>query len=509
MAGPTLLTGDMDTLTHILNGFEVALQPLNLLFLTIGVVLGTVIGMLPGIGSVAGIALLLPLTFGMDPVPSLIMLAGIYYGSAYGNTVSAVLLNTPGTGDAVMTTFDGYPMAQSGRAGPALAIAAVASFLSGTIGIVALTLFAIPFSSFALRFGPAENFMLFLFAMTAVGALTGSNIARGILAALVGLVIASVGIDLQSGYERFTFGIVGLQEGIPFIAVIVGFFAITEIFRQIERWHRGELKPIRIEGRLWFTREDWRRAYPAIGRGGVIGFITGVLPGAGGVIATVIAYGTEKRLSREPERFGKGAIEGVAAPEAANNGATAGAFVPLLTLGIPGSASTAVLLGAFIMWGIQPGPQLFETRPDLVWGLIDSMYLGNLLLLVINIPLIGLFARILYLPPGLLISIILGIALTGVYSVNGSSTDVLIALVFGLIGYGFRRVGLPVAPLILGVVLGEAMEQSFRQALTISQGDPTIFLSSAVCVGLAVLSALSMSAPLIRRVWQRRRVHRT
>lgn len=317
--------------------------------------------------------------------------------------------------------------------------------------------------------------------------------------------IATVGIDLQSGQERFTFGVAALQEGVPFLSVVVGFFALTEMIFQVQGWYRGELKPIRIEGRLWCTPDEWRRSIMPITRGGIIGFLVGVLPGAGGIIATVMSYAVAKRLSKHPEMFGHGAIEGVAGPEAANNAATSGNLVPLLTLGIPGSGVTAVLLGAFVMYGIQPGPQLMKERPDLVWGLIDSMYIGNVILVILNLPLIGLFVRILYLPVGIFLSAILLIALKGVYSVNTSATEVYLALAFAAAGYVFRRADVPAAPLVLGVVLGGLMEQSFRQGMTISGGDPSIFLSSMICVILALMTVGSLATPLIQ---QHRRLRR-
>lgn len=496
----------METFGHFLNGFAVALQPTNLMFVFLGALLGTIIGILPGIGATAGIALLLPLTFGLEPVSALIMLTGIYYGSSYGGTAASVLINTPGDGTSIITVFDGYPMARNGRAGAALAVAGVGSLVAGTISVVALALLAVPFSSFALKFGPAENFMLMAFTLTAVGAFTSGSLGKGLLSTLVGLAIATVGIDLQSGQERFTFGFATLQEGVPFLSVVVGFFALNEVISQVKGWYRGELKPIRIEGRLWCTPEEWRRSIGPIARGGVIGFLVGVLPGAGGVIATVISYATKKRLSKHPEQFGHGAIEGVAGPEAANNAATSGNLVPLLTLGIPGSGVTAVLLGAFIMYGIQPGPLLMKERPDLVWGLINSMYIGNVILVILNLPLIGLFVRILYLPVGILMSAILLIALTGVYSVNTSATEVYLAMGCAFIGYLFKLADIPLAPLVLGVVLGGLMEQSFRQGMTISEGNPAIFLSSTVCAVLALMILFSIFAPMIQQYRRRRAV---
>jgi len=487
----------MEVLTQILAGFQVALQPHNLGFVFLGALMGTIIGMLPGIGPAAGIALLLPVTYGMDPISALIMLAGIYYGAMYGNTASAVLINTPGTASAAMTTVDGFPMAKAGRGGAALAVAAIASFAAGTIGIVLLSALSIPFSIFALRFGPAEYFMLMAFSLTAVSALTGKSPSKGTMSAVFGLMLATMGIDLQSGQARFTFGVPEFQDGVAFIVIIVGLFAVGETMRSVEKWFDGDLKPIKIQGKLWATKDEWKRSIGPIGRGGLIGFCVGVLPGAGGTIATILAYATEQKLSKNPERFGTGAVEGVAAPEAANNGSACGAFVPLLTLGVPGSGVAAVLLGAFIMFGIQPGPMLFQNRPDLVWGLIDSMYIGNIMLLVLNLPLIPVFARLLYMPPGLLLSIILAIASVGIYSVNNNPFDLYVLVFFGLAGYLFRRFEIPIPPLILGVVLGGMMEQSFRQAMTISGSNPKIFVSSGICIVLFIMTIIALAAPFI------------
>ncbi len=488
----------METLTHIINGFEVCLQPINLWYTFVGVFLGTIIGILPGIGPSAGIALLIPVTFGMDPTSALIMMAGIYYGTKYGGSTTAILIRTPGEAASVMTSIDGYEMAKKGRAGAALAVSAIGSFIAGTMGVVALTLFAIPLSSMALKFGPAEYFTLMLFAMTAVASLSGKSAAKGMLATLLGLMIATIGIDLQSGQSRYTGGIAEFQDGVGFIVVVVGLFAVAEVFRGMEGIFKGTApQVIRISGRLWLTREEWRRSIGPIWRGGIIGFVIGVLPGAGGTIASILSYTTEKRLSKHPEEFGKGAIEGVAGPEAANNSDTAGALVPLLTLGVPGGGATAVMLGAFIMYGIQPGPMLFQTRPDLVWGLIDSMYIGNIMLLILNLPLIGLFVRLLYIPGGILYPLIVAIAVIGTYAISGSMLDLYLILGFGVVGYVFEKVDIPVAPLVLSLVLGGIMEQSFRQAMTISGGDPVIFVNSGITVTLVVLSVISISMPFI------------
>ncbi|OGA46643.1 MAG: transporter [Betaproteobacteria bacterium RIFCSPLOWO2_12_FULL_62_13] len=488
----------MDTLAHIINGFAVCLQPINLWYTFLGVFLGTIIGVLPGIGPSATIALLIPVTFGMNPTSALIMMAGVYYGSKYGGSTTAILIRTPGEAASVMTSIDGYEMARKGRAGAALAVSAIGSFIAGTIGVVALTLFAVPLTSMALKFGPAEYFTLMLFAMTAVSSLTGKSPAKGMLSTIFGLMIATIGIDLQSGQPRYTMGVAEFQDGVGFIVVVVGLFAVAEVFRGMEGLFHGTApKMIKISGKLWLTREEWKRSIGPIWRGGIIGFIIGVLPGAGGTIASILSYTTEKRLSKHPDEFGKGAIEGVAGPESANNSDTAGALVPLLTLGVPGGGATAVMLGAFIMYGIQPGPLLFQNRPDLVWGLVDSMYIGNIMLLILNLPLIGLFVRLLYIPSGILYPLIVAISVIGAYGINGSTLDLYLILFFGVVGYIFEKVDIPVAPLVLSLVLGGMMEQSFRQAMTISGGNPKIFVGSVITVTLIVLSLISIALPFV------------
>ena len=488
----------MDTFGHILAGFAVALQPANLWYTFVGVLIGTIVGILPGIGPAASIAMLIPLTFGMDPTAGLIMMAGIYYGTKYGGSTTAILIRTPGEASSVMTSLDGYEMARNGRAGAALAVAAIGSFIAGTIGVVALTLFAVPLAAVALKFGPAEYFTLMLFALTAVASLAGKSPAKGMLSTVLGLMIATVGIDLQSGQQRFTGGIAELQDGVGFIVVVVGMFALAEVFRGMEQIVLGSApKAMRITGKLWLTREEWRRSIGPIWRGGVIGFIVGVLPGAGGTIASLLSYSAEKRLSKNPDEFGKGAIEGVAGPEAANNADTAGAMVPLLTLGVPGGGATAVMLGAFIMHGIQPGPLLFQNRPDLVWGLVDSMYIGNVMLLILNLPLIGLFVRLLYIPSGILYPLIVAISVIGTYAINASIVELWLVLGFGVVGYVFDKIEIPVAPLVLSLVLAGIMEQSFRQAMTLSDGSLTIFAGSGITVALLIMSAASVLLPFV------------
>lgn len=489
----------MDSIHGVLHGLAVAATPMHLLYTLIGVFIGTMISHLPGIGPSAGIALLIPVTFGMDPTSALMMLTGIYYGCMYGGAVTAILLNTPGDAGAVMTVLDGYPLARKGRAAATLAIAAVSSFIAGMMGVTALSFVAAPLAAVALHFGPAEYFALICFALSTVGALTGDSLAKGMMAVFMGLGLATIGIDLQSGVPRFTLGLMQLQDRVNFLVVVVGLFAISEVSRMVEGTLGGTMHTVRVEGKLWFTRKEWRRARPAIFRGSIVGFICGAAPGLGGTLAAMLSYVLEKKISKHPEEFGHGAIEGVAAPEAATNADTCGAFVHLLALGVPGSGATAVIMGAFIMYGIQPGPMLFHAQPDLVWGLIASMYIGNIMLLVLNLPLVGILSRILYVPPGVLLCVILVIASAGVYSFNTDVFDLFLALFFGVVGYAFRKFDIPKAPLLFGLILGHTLEQSFRQALTISGGDPSTFVRSPIAAGLLGCAAISV----IASVWSR------
>ncbi|NPT39417.1 tripartite tricarboxylate transporter permease [Paraburkholderia xenovorans] len=491
----------MDSLQGILHGLAVAATPMHLMYTLFGVFIGTMISHLPGIGPSAGIALLIPVTFGMDPISALMMLTGIYYGCMYGGAVTAILLNTPGDAAAVMTVLDGYPLARKGRAAATLAIAAVSSFMAGMMGVTALAFVAAPLAAVALHFGPTEYFALICFALSTVGALTGDSLGKGMMAVFLGLGLATVGIDLQSGVPRFTLGLTQLQDRVNFLVVVVGLFAIAEVSRMVEGTLGGTLHTVRVEGKLWFTRQEWRRARPAIFRGSAVGFICGAAPGLGGTLAAMLSYVLEKKISKHPEEFGHGAIEGVAAPEAATNADTCGAFVHLLALGVPGSGATAVIMGAFIMYGIQPGPMLFHTQPDLVWGLIASMYIGNIMLLLLNLPLVGILSRILYVPSGVLLCLILVIASAGVYSFSNDVFDLFLALFFGIVGYAFRKFDIPKAPLLFGLILGHTLEQSFRQALTISNGDPSVFLRSPIAASLLGCAAISVAAS----VWSRRR----
>lgn len=485
----------MELLDQILGGFQTALSPVNLVYCFVGVLLGTVIGLLPGLGSATGVALLLPLTLTLEPVTALIMLAGIYYGTQYGATISSVLISTPGDSATVVSTIEGYQMARQGRAGPALAIAAIASFLAGTISIVLLMTLAPLFASFALSFGPPETFALIVLGLVGVIGFTGTSRAKGLAMAALGLAIATIGIDSQTGVPRFAFGNVQLLGGIGFLEVVIGLFAVAEVMSTVKR---GGSEPIQTRLRdMLLTREDWRRSWRAIVRGGILGFLMGVLPGAGATLASFFSYDVERRFSRHKDEFGKGAIEGLAGPEAANNAAVNGAFVPTLTLGVPGSGTTAVLLGAFLLFGLQPGPLLLEEQPELVWGLIASFYIGNVILLFLNLPLAPVFASLLRLRYGYLYPLILLLSFVGAYAIENRLWGVWLAFAFGVLGYFMKRYDYPAAPVILGVILGGLMETSLIQTSSIGGGDFTIFLDRPITLVLFALSALVLLGPYI------------
>ncbi len=486
-----------DVLANLAYGFSVALTPTNLILVAVGGLFGTIMGMLPGIGPATGIAVLLPMTFSMNPASALITMCGIYYGAMYGGSRSSILINTPGDGAAIAATFDGYPMAQKGEAGPALAISAIASFIGGIIAVVVMTLLAVPVARFALKFGPAEYFSLMVFALSATAAISKGNLIKGLISMLLGLMISTVGIDLQSGVPRFTFGVLELQTGIDFLVVIIGMYALGEVFKFYESIDVSSKLRTTKFGRIWVTREQWRRCVLPILRSAPVGFLIGVLPGAGGTMASMVAYNNEKQLAKEPERFGKGAIEGLAAPEAANNAASVGALIPMLTLGVPGSGTTAIMMGALMMLGLKPGPLLFQNNADVAWGVISSMYVGNIILAIINIPLAGLLVKILAVPPKILYPIILGLAFVGTYTLNYSIVDFYLLLLFGLVGYFMKKLKIPTAPLILAAIVGGSMEQSFRQALTLSDGSLKIFVSSTISIVLLILAALSIAYPFV------------
>ena len=495
----------MDVYGHLLEGFAVALQPMNLLYLFIGVVLGTLIGVLPGIGPTTGIALLIPVSYGLNPISAIILMSGVYYGAMYGGSTTAILINTPGEASSVMTAVDGYQMARKGRAGAALAVSALGSFLAGTLGVLALSLLAPPMADFAIRFGPPEYFAVMIFSLSAVVYLAGRSLGRSLVSIVLGLMLATVGTDTQSGVPRFVFGMADLLDGVEFLVVVVGLFAIGEVFTGVEELRKGNLERMSISGPLWLTGSELRRSLAPILRGGLIGFVIGVLPGAGATVAGILSYTVEKMVSRTKHLFGQGAIEGVAGPEASNNACMSGSMVPLLTLGIPGSGTTAVLLGAFLMFGIRPGPFLFTEQPQLVWGVIASMYIGNVMLLILNLPLVGIFVRFLDIPIRVLLPLILAISLAGVYALNTDVTDLYWAIGFGLLGYGMRKLGIPLAPMVLTLVLGRLAEQSFRQTMAMTDGDPTILVARPISLVLLVLAALVIVSPLVAKSLNRAR----
>ena len=485
----------MDVFDSLMFGFGHVFTGNRILFVFAGALLGTWVGMLPGIGPATGIALLLPFIQNLDSSSALIMLGGVYFGAMYGGAISSILINTPGDASAVMTALDGNPMARKGRAGAALFISAMASFIGGTLGLIGLTFMAVPLAEFALTFGPTEYFSLMLFALIATGSLIEGSPLKGLLSGIMGLMIATVGIDLQSASGRFTLGQPDLMDGISILIVIIGIFSVSEAFFNIERISGKTWAPQEIVGKLWATKAEWMRCRFALLRGTFIGFFVGLIPGAGGAVATPFAYAAEMRFSKHRDEFGKGAIEGVAAPESANNASVTGALIPMLTLGIPGSASTAIMLGALMIYGIQPGPQLFQEHPELTWGLIASLYVGNIVLLILNIPLIGMWVRLLKMPGEIITVLIMMLALTGAYTLQNNLFDVALVLLFGIVGYILRKFDFPIAPLILGVVLGQMMEQSLRQSLTLSGNDWMIFLTRPLSAVVLTLSLLTMFGP--------------
>ena len=491
----------MDVLSGLMHGFAVALQPANLLWCFVGVVLGTVVGVMPGLGPPATIAMLLPLTFLMNPAGAMIMLAGIYYGAKYGGSTTSILLNVPGESASVVTCLDGYAMARKGRAGAALGIAAIASFVAGTVGVVGLMLVAPPLAKVALAFSAPEYFSLMALGLAMVVLLAGRSMLKALLAMLVGLWIAGIGTDPFSTTSRFTFGQLELLSGIDFVVVAIGVFALGEVLACMESRAEGHALPVPKGLRnLLPTLQDLKDCRFAFVQGSVLGFLIGVLPGAGSTIASFISYGVEKAASRRPEEFGKGAVEGVAAPEGANNSETGGALVPLLTLGIPGSGTTAVLLAALVLWGFKPGPLFISENPNLFWGLVASMYIGNVMLLVLNLPLVPLFAQVLRTPGYVLYPVIIGISIVGVYSVSGSLFDVSLVVAFGVLGYLMRKLDYPAAPLILGLVLGGGMERALRQSLMMSQGDLAILATRPISAAMLGLAALILLVPLFNKL---------
>ncbi len=487
----------MDTLSALLDGFAVALTLANLGWALLGVTLGTVVGILPGIGPALTVALLLPVTFRLDPVGSFIMFAGIYYGGMYGGSTTSILLNTPGESASIITALEGNKMARRGRGGAALATAAIGSFVAGTLATAALTFVAPLMVKVALSFGPADYFALMILAFTTVASLLGGSVLRGMTSLFLGLGLGLVGIDLQTGQARYTLGVPAMLDGISVVIVAVGLFAVGETLYVASRLRRSDQDITPISGSVWMSRDEWRRSWRPWLRGSLLGFPLGALPAGGAEIPTFLSYALEKRLSKHPEEFGKGAIEGVAGPEAANNAAAAGVLVPLLTLGLPTSATAAIMLAAFQQFGLQPGPLLFQTSPDLVWGLIASLYIGNAMLLILNLPLVGLWVRLLFIPRPLLYAGILVFAALGTYTLSNSTVDLITLFLIGGAGFLMRRYGFPVAPAVLGMILGPMAEQQFRRALSISQGNPSVFLREPLSATLLAISLVAILVPLV------------
>ena len=488
-----------EVLSGLAAGFAVALDPMNLALVLIGCFLGTLIGALPGLGPINGVAILLPIAYSLrlPPESAIILLAGIYYGAEYGGRISSILLNVPGDASAVMTTLDGNPMARRGEAGRALSLSAVASFLGGTLAVVALTLFGPLLASLAVTFSPSDYVALMVFAFATLSSLVGKNPVKTLLGALIGLMIASIGIDANTGIPRFTFGIPDILAGIDFLVVVIGLFGMAELISLVEQKGACTLKALKID-KSFVTMRDLMQTKWTILRSSCIGFIVGVLPGTGASVASAVAYGTAKRIAgKDGAEFGNGDPRGLAAPESANNAAAGGAMVPMLTLGIPGSGTTAILLGALLLFNVTPGPLMFEQRPEIAWGLIASMYIGNVALLLINLPLVGMFARLLTIPQQFMTPLIAVLAFIGVYSVVGNPFDLYMIIALGVFGWFLRKLGFSLAPVILGVVLGNLFEDNLRRALSISGGDWGILIESPNSIVLYVLAAMVVVVPFV------------
>jgi putative tricarboxylic transport membrane protein len=495
----------MEAWSSLLSGFAAALTPYNLLFALIGSIAGTLVGVLPGLGPTAAIAMLLPLASHLDPAPAIIMMAAIYYGAMYGGSTTSILVNIPGEASSVPTAMEGYQLNLQGRGGPALGISALASFAAGTMGVVGLTFFAPVLSRTALAFGPPEYFALTFLGLSLVVSLSGRDLGKGLLSALLGLLTAVVGLDPLTGVARLTFGSMELMAGIDFVPIIMGLFAISEILTNAERETRCLLEAKRIE---WLpTWQDIKDTWAATTRSGVIGFLAGLIPGCSPAVTSFMVYDLEKRLSKHPERFGKGAMDAVAAVEGSNNATASGGFVPLFAFGIPSGPALAVLLGGFLMYGLQPGPRLMQEQPALLWTIIASMYIGNVMLLVLNLPLVGLWARMALIPFPILGPMIAVFTLIGAYSLRHSFFDLWISLIFGVVGYLMRKFDFPVAPMVLATVLAKLMETSFMQSLVLSKGSPLIFFTRPISIAFIVLTAISVvSGILLRRKARRQQV---
>jgi putative tricarboxylic transport membrane protein len=489
----------MDTLSNLYYGFQVALQPINLLYCFIGSLMGTLIGVLPGLGPVATIALLLPATFALSPVSAMIMLSGICYGAMYGGSTTSIMLNIPGEAASVITCLDGYVMARKGRAGPALGISAFGSFIAGTFSLIGLVLLAPPLARFGLRFGPPEYFSMIIMGLTVVTYLARTSMIKALMMAALGVVVGMIGMDPNAAKPRFTFGFMEFYDGVGLAPMIMGLFGIAEVLENVGLMVKREVFSGKISG-LYPNKEDWKKSAFPITRGTLLGFFMGILPGIGNIIPTFLSYAIEKKISKHPERFGTGVIEGVAAPEACNNAAVGGTFIPLLSLGIPANAMTAILLGALMIYGVQPGPLLIRNSPDLFWGVIASMYIGNMMLLILNLPLIPMWVQVLKIPYSYLFSFILLFVCIGTYSLNNSVADIFITIAFGIIGYFFKLFGYEAAPFVLGFVLGPLLETALKRSLILSDGSFMIFLNRPISAFfLIVIGVITILPILIRK----------
>jgi putative tricarboxylic transport membrane protein len=489
----------MEAITYLLMGFKILLTPVNLLCCFMGVSIGTLIGVLPGIGSAGTIAILLPFTYTLDPTSATIMIVGIYYGSQYGGSTTSILVNIPGEIGSIVTCLDGYQMARKGRAGPALGISAMGSFIGGTLGIVGLMFLVPPLSKLAMSFGPPEMFSLILFGLLMISSLGGKSLIKALLIATAGIFASCVGKEEFSGFSRFTLGSFILSDGLGLPQVAMGLFGISEVLATVESMEKQDIFKTELKG-LFPTLKDWLACKGSILRGTIVGFFLGIIPGAGFAVTTFFAYWLEKRVSKYPEKFGTGVIEGVAAPETANNACAAGSMIPLFSLGVPTMSSMALLLGAFIIHGIQPGPLFISQYPNLFWGVIASMFIGNAMLLILNLPLIGIWVRVLKIPYFFLFPLIILFCFVGVYSLNNNAWDIVIMTCFGVIGYLFRKLDYPLTPFILGLVLGPMMETGFRQTMGISEGDFRIFMQRPIAAVLLSVMILTIAISLILKL---------
>jgi len=488
----------METLSFLGMGLATALHPVNLLYCFLGVFCGTLIGVLPGIGPPGAIALLLPITFHAPPVSAIIMLCGIMYGAMYGGSTTSILVNIPGESASVITCLDGYEMARKGRAGPALGISAIGSFIAGTAGLCGLVFLAPPLAEFALRFGPPEYFALMIFGLSVLLYLAQGSMAKGFMMALLGLMLGSVGLDPVRGYPRFTYDLLTLRDGLGLVQMVIGLFGVSEILLTLEKGVRRKIFETEIKG-LFPNLKDWKVSIFPITRGSILGFFLGIIPGMSTTIPTFISYILEKKISKHPEKFGTGAIEGVAAPEAANNAASSGAMIPMLSLGIPTGASSALILGAFIIYGVIPGPMLVKESPEIFWGVVGSMYIGNIMLLILNLPLIGIWVRTLKTPYPVLFPLILLFCLIGSYFIAHNTADMLIMTAFGLLGYLLKKFDYELAPLVLGLVLGPLLETALRRSLIMSRAGFSIFVQRPICIIFLGLALLVLISPLFTR----------